>query len=122
MIASDDLSGFEAVVKFVTAPLWVPVVLVGRGCRKIGKALRPKPKPLEGEILPPVVWIPKSDVERAVFAAIVLAGGPVTNAQLAKLMRVSPSEASKRVSQLAGVVCKERRGREVLISMPNYLH
>jgi hypothetical protein len=122
MIADGDLSGFETAVKFVTAPIWVPIYLIGRGCSKIGKALKRKEKPLVGEILAPTVWIPKSEVERAVFAAIVLAGGPVTNAQLAKLMRVSPSEASKRVSQLAGVVCKERVGREVRISLPRYLN
>lgn len=123
MIADTSDSRFETAVKLLTAPIWLPIYLIGKGCQQLIEARRRRRpgRALEGDVLPPV-WVPKTDVERAVFAAIVLAGGPVTNAQLAKLMRVSPAEASKRVSQLAGVLCKERIGREVRISIPSYLH
>jgi DNA-binding Lrp family transcriptional regulator len=56
---------------------------------------------------------------------MVLAGRPVTNAELARLMGVSPPEASKRITELRhlleqGVLRKERVGREVRLSLPSY--
>ena len=38
------------------------------------------------------VWFPKSELERTVYAALVLAGEPVNNLKLAALMGVSPGE------------------------------
>jgi hypothetical protein len=58
-----------------------------------------------------------SDEARAVFAALILAGKPISNDELARLMRVSKSEASKRVTALDGCVLRVRKGREVLISL-----
>jgi hypothetical protein len=73
----------------------------------------------EPEILTPVqpTWIPTREFERAVYAALILAGEPVNNRQLAELMDCSPGEASRRVAQLEGVIRKARKGREVLISL-----
>jgi hypothetical protein len=67
-----------------------------------------------------VVWKPATDLERSVFAAMVLAGRPVSNGELARFMGVSPGEASKRVKALQGVIRKERIGREVRLSLPHY--
>ena len=58
--------------------------------------------------------MPTRDIERAVYAALILAGEPVNNRRLAELMDCSPGEASRRVAQLEGVI---RKGREVLISL-----
>lgn len=65
----------------------------------------------------PSVWMPRTEVERTVYAALILAGEPVNNLKLAALMGVSPSEASRRVSQLEGFVSKTRVGRQVLIEL-----
>jgi hypothetical protein len=120
MIADDRDSPFETVLKVVTAPAWVPVYFAWVGCCKAAEAWsNRKPKPVEPEVLSPVqpTWSPTRDIERAVYAALILAGEPVNNARLAELMRVSPGEASKRVAQLEGVIRKARKGREVLISL-----
>jgi hypothetical protein len=66
---------------------------------------------------PTVVWVPHNNVERAVYAALILAGEPVNNGRLAALMGVSPAEASRRVRRLDGFVSRARRGRQVLISL-----
>ena len=65
----------------------------------------------------PRVWMPQTEVERTVYAALILAGEPVNNRRLAELMDCSPGEASRRVAQLEGVIRKARKGREVLISL-----
>ena len=71
------------------------------------------------EVLQPVpTWaLPSREFERAVYAALILAGEPVNNRRLAELMDCSPGEASRRVAQLEGVIRKARKGREVLISL-----
>jgi hypothetical protein len=75
----------------------------------------------DAEVLQPVsTWSPRTELERTVFAALILAGEPVNNRRLAELMRVSPSQASKRVAQLDGVIRKERQGRQVLLALPNH--
>ncbi len=80
---------------------------------------RKLPERVEPEILPPVQtnWMPTREFERAVFAALVLAGEPINNRRLAELMDCSPGEASRRVAQLEGVIRKARKGREVMISL-----
>ena len=120
MIADERETAFETAVKMLTAPAWVPVYLAWVGCRKAAKAWsRRKPKPVEPEILTPVqpTWQPSREFERAVYAALILAGEPVNNRRLAELMDCSPGEASRRVAQLEGVIRKARKGREVLISL-----
>jgi hypothetical protein len=120
MIADDRETAFETAVKMLTAPAWVPVYFAYLGCRKAAKAWsRRKPKAVEPEILTPVqpAWMPTREFERAVFAALILAGEPVNNRRLAELMDCSPGEASRRVAQLEGVIRKARKGREVLISL-----
>jgi len=67
-----------------------------------------------------VVWKPATDLERSVFAAMVLAGRPVTNRELAHFMGCSPGESSKRVKALEGRIHKIRVGREVRLSLPHY--
>ena len=65
------------------------------------------------------VWSPQTDMERAVYAALIVAGKPVTNDELARLMRVSKGQASKCVTALNGRVAKVRIGREVRLSIPH---
>ena len=119
MIEDDSEGPIEVALKVITAPVWVPVYLIGVGAVKAWKAL-PRHKPKQLEVSAQVVWTPVSDLERAVYAAMVLAGRPVSNAELAHFMGVSPGEASRRVKALDGVLCKERVGREVRISLPSY--
>jgi hypothetical protein len=84
----------------------------------LASRFRRKPE-TEPEFLQPVqqVWLPKSELERTVYAALVLAGEPGNNLKLAALMGVSPGESSRRVAQLEHVINKRRQGREVLISL-----
>jgi hypothetical protein len=79
MIADDRETAFETAVKMITAPVWVPVYFAFLGCRKAVEAWsRRKPKPVELEVLAPVqqTWMPTRDIERAVYAALILAGEP----------------------------------------------
>ena len=69
-----------------------------------------------------LVWIPETEVERRVYAALILANRPVTNGELAALMKCSKSQASKDVAALQGRVQKLRIGREVRISLPHRLN
>lgn len=69
------------------------------------------------EVLQPVWTMPTTEIERAVYAALILAGEPVNNRRLAELMRVSPAEASRRVTALEGAIRRHRKGREVMISL-----
>ena len=75
---------------------------------------------VEAEVLEP--WRPLTSDERAVAAALILAGGRGTNGMLAELMGVSPAEASKRVTALGDIVRKKREGRTVQISIPQLLN
>jgi hypothetical protein len=112
------MTPFETAVAMITAPVWVPVYFVWVGCRKAVEAWRRrKPKLVEPEILQPAWTMPTTEIERAVYAALILAGEPVNNRRLAELMGVSAPEVSKRVAQLEGVIRKARKGREVLISL-----
>lgn len=124
MIASDDLSGFETAVKVLTAPVWVPIYLIAKACQHLTTKVEPdKVQPTEVEIIPPQPsWKPATELERAVAAAMILAGKPITNAELARLMGCSPGEASKRIAKMGAKVTKIRKGREVQISLPQYLH
>ena len=109
MIADDGgpLMGLlDAIVNALTAPIWLPITIGKRLLKRKPKLERP-------------VWSPQTDLERAVYAALIVAGKPVTNDELARLMRVSKGESSKRVSALNGQVNKVRIGREVRISLPN---
>jgi hypothetical protein len=71
----------------------------------------------EVEVLQPVWTTPTTEIERAVYAALILAGEPVNNRRLAELMQCSPGEASRRVTQLEGAIRRARKGREVMISL-----
>ena len=98
----------------------MPLYLAYLGCRRVAEAWAGhKAKPMEPEVLTPVQsrWVPSKEFERAVYAALILAGEPVNNRRLAELMDCSPGEASRRVAQLEGVIRKARKGREVLISL-----
>lgn len=74
------------------------------------------------EDIGPPVWPPVTDLERTIYAAMILAGRPVTNTELGQLMDCSPGEDSKRVKALEGVLRKDRIGREVRISLPPPYH
>ena len=126
MIANDKESPLEVAVKMIRAPVWVPIYFAYVGCRRAaeawsGRKLKVQAKlgsaKTEPEILTPVTWMPTREFERAVYAALILAGEPVNNRRLAELMDCSPGEASRRVAQLEGVIRKARKGREVLISL-----
>lgn len=104
----------------ITAPAWVPLYFAWAGCRTLAEALsRRKATPETAELKP--VWIPQTDMQRAVYAALIVAGKRVSNDELARLMRISKGESSRRVAQLNGRVEKIRVGREVRISIP-HLH
>ena len=122
MIADDREGPIETALKLITAPVWVPLYIAGVGAVKVWKVLqRRKPEQQVPEVLAPVpMWTPVTELERAVAAAMILAGRPISNAELARLMNVSPGEASRRVKALDGVLRKERVGREVRISLPHY--
>ena len=89
--------------------------------REIWQALfkrREPPAPEQRvDVLQPVWTMPTTEIERAVYAALILAGEPVNNRRLAELMSCSPGEASRRVTALEGAIRKSRKGREVLISL-----
>jgi hypothetical protein len=94
MIADDRDHPIERAVKLATMPIWGPVYLTGVGAVKVWKALpRRTPKPEHVEVLQP--WMPTREFERAVFAALILAGEPINNRRLAELMDCSPGEASR---------------------------
>jgi hypothetical protein len=99
--------------------VWGPVYLSYTGFCKL-KDLRKHDPHVKVEELAPQTWSPASELERRVVAAMILAGRPVTNAELARLMGCSPGECSKRVKELEGRVEKIRVGREVRLSLPNY--
>jgi uncharacterized membrane protein len=120
MIADDREGPIETALKMLTAPVWVPIYLAYVGCRSLAGAWsRRKATPETAELKP--VWVPRTDLERAVYAALIVAGKPVSNDELARLMRISKGESSRRVAQLNGRVEKVRVGREVRISIP-HLH
>jgi hypothetical protein len=101
MIATDKESPLEVAVKMIAAPVWVPAYFAYVGCRKLVDAWRARRVKIEREILPPVqqAWVPTTELERTVAAALLLAGEPVNNLKLAALMGVSPGESSRRVAQ-----------------------
>ena len=119
MIADDRDHPIEWMVKMITAPVWVPIYFAGVGAVKVWKALpRRKPKQEQQiEVLQPVWTMPTTEIERAVYAALILAGEPINNRRLAELMGVSPGECSRRVAQLEGQLRKVRKGRIVEISL-----
>jgi hypothetical protein len=87
----------------------------------ISRTSRQEPEP-EVEILPPIrpaisMLKTRGEEERAVFAALILAGRPVSNSELAAFMRCSPAEASKRAKDVP-YLRRQRIGREVMISLP----
>ena len=116
MVAGGKETAFEVAVKMITAPIWLPIYFAYLGCRKVAETLaQRRVKPDTAELSP--VWMPATDIERTVFAALILAGEPINNRRLAELMGCSPGEASKRVARLEGVVRKVREGREVRIGL-----
>ena len=81
MIADNREGPLEVAVKMITAPVWVPIYFAYVGCRKAAEAWsRRKPELVEPEVLTPVQpWQPSREFERAVYAALNLAGEPVNN-------------------------------------------
>ena len=96
--------------------MWAPIYFGYLSCRGVAEGWsKEKTKPETADLSP--AWMPATEIERAVFAALILAGEPVNNRRLAELMGCSPGEASKRVARLEGVVRKVREGREVRIGL-----
>ena len=98
MIADDRDGVFETAIKMITAPVWVPIYFAGVGIKKLGQALqRRKPEQVQQvEALQP--WMPSREFERAVYAALILAGEPINNRRLAELMdalQVKPQGGSR---------------------------
>ena len=116
MIADNTEGPIETFLKLITAPVWVPIYFGYLGCLKLAEGWSKGKTRLERADLNPA-WMPATEVERAVYAALVLAGEPVNNRRLAELMGCSPGEASKRVARLEGVVRKVREGRQVMIGL-----
>ena len=88
MIADESEGPIETAFKMMTAPVWVPIYFAYVGCRKLAEAWsRRKAKPVEQvEVLEPMRTMPTREIERAVYAALILAGEPVNNRRLAELM------------------------------------
>ncbi len=100
--------------------MWGPIYLAYVGCLKLAEARADrKAKPETVELKP--VWVPQTEMERAIYAALLVAGKPVTNDELARLLQLSKGETSRRVAQLEGRLHKTRIGRMVQISIP-HLH
>jgi hypothetical protein len=114
MIADNREGPIETLLKLITAPVWAPIYFGYLSCRRVAEGWS-KGKPNRADLRPN--WTPATEIERAVYAALIVAGEPVNNRRLAELMGCSPGEASKRVAQLEGVIRKARKGREVLISL-----
>ena len=87
----------EAVLKLITAPVWVPIYFGYLGCRKLAEGWAKKAEAGEGR--PHSGLDAARDFERAVFAALILAGEPVNNRRLAELMGCSSGRGIKRVAQ-----------------------
>ena len=116
MIADNREGPIETFLKLITAPVWEPIYLGYLSCRRVAEGWsKGKTKPKRADLSQ--AWMPATEVERAVFAALVLAGEPINNRRLAELMGCSPGEASKRVARLEGVVRKVREGRQVMIGL-----
>jgi hypothetical protein len=115
MIADNTEGPIETFLKLVTAPMWLPLYFGYLGCLKLAEVWAKKAKLETTDVSP--AWTPATEMERAVYAALILAGEPVNNRRLAELMDCSPGEASKRVTRLEGVVRKVREGREVMIGL-----
>jgi hypothetical protein len=99
LIADDRETPFEVALKLITAPVWLPIYFAYEGWRRVAEArVKLKAKPMGPKIHSPVQpsRIPRTDIERAVYAALILAGEPVNNRRLAELMDCSPGEASRR--------------------------
>ena len=65
--------------------------------------------------------VPANEREKsAVIDALTKINRPVSNEELASLMRISTGEASKRVSALRDLVKRERTGRQVTISLRSW--
>ncbi len=112
MIANTKEGPMEVFFKVITSPLWGPIFLTYLGWRKAAGVFV---KLKRAEHTPS--WMPANEIERSVYAALIIAGEPVNNSRLAELMGCSPGEASKRVARLEGAIRKTRKGREVLISL-----
>ena len=50
----------------------------------MAEALAKRGKPERAELSP--VWMPATEIERAVYSALILAGEPINNRRLAELM------------------------------------
>ena len=80
-------------VKVLTAPILVPIYFIGLGVWKRSAALQRRKPTVEQQVEVLQPWMPTTDVERAVYAALILSGQPVNNRRLAELMdclRVKP--------------------------------
>src|SRR5579871_6875139 len=74
MIADNREGPIEVFVKVITSPLWGPIFLTYLGCRKAADLLV---TPKTAEHIPS--WMPANEIERAVYAALIVAGEPVNN-------------------------------------------
>jgi hypothetical protein len=102
MIADEREGPIETAFKMITAPVWVPIYLAYVGCRKLAEARASgKATPETAELKP--VWVPRTDMERAVYAALIVAGKPVSNDELARLMAIRAKSVSRTSAPSSGV-------------------
>lgn len=121
MRADHDIGPLEGALLFVTSPVWLPIYGLVQGSRRLGQALQKRKqaraKPTEAE--KPDLWASlTTEDQRAVIAALIKLGRPAKNVELAREMRCSPGESSKRRKALNGALKQERIGRDVWISLP----
>ena len=66
MVAGGKETAIEVAVKAITAPIWLPIYFAYLGCRKVAETLaKRRVKPDTAELSP--VWMPATDIERAVL-------------------------------------------------------
>lgn len=64
-----------------------------------------------------VANVPAKPATHPVIEALIRAGRPVNNGELAKLMGVCDGEASKRRQEVAKLIVERRMGREMMVSL-----
>lgn len=126
MIDGNDDNPFTAtlylLLAITTSPAWLPgaiLIWTVRAIRqrRLRKALRPAEDGAESFI----AWLNTLSLEqRTVVGALISAGEPITNQELAQWLRVSPGEASRRVKSFNGSLVKRTVGREVRIALPYF--
>jgi predicted outer membrane lipoprotein len=108
----------EAVAAGVIGALWLDKTIDYVQARRRRKRAAANVGPAPNEVPIRNLFSPAAPAHR-VIAALRKVNRPVTNAELAKLLGVSPSRATRLRAEVADRLRVERRGRCVYISIAN---